>query len=138
MAGHLTERMLAVFRDQPVADQRHGLDAARSVMDAGYTEGDVVVAALMHDIGKRHSSLGLVGRSTASVMIILRLPMSTRMRAYRDHGELGADELSDLDAPRLAVDFARHHHGARPTSISGPVWDALVAADQPPKARPRP
>jgi hypothetical protein len=47
---------------------------------------------------------------------------------------VGATELLDAGAPRLAVDFARHHHGMRPTSIPEEVWDVLMTADQPPKA----
>jgi hypothetical protein len=52
------------------------------------------------------------------------------MRAYREHGLLGARELGSLEAPPLAVDFALHHHANRPVTIEPVVWDRLVAADR--------
>jgi hypothetical protein len=121
-----------LFFAQPPADQRHGYEAATSLEPEG-AAADLIVAALVHDIGKRHSRLGVIGRSLASVAIKLRLPLSERMRAYRDHGIIGAHELAMAGAPSLAVDFALHHHGARPESISEPVWDLLNRADEPPK-----
>jgi hypothetical protein len=100
---------------------------------AGIKDKDVIVAALTHDIGKRHAGLGLVGRSVASLMIITGLPLTERMRDYRDHGLIAARELSEVPAPSLAIEFALHHHGERPETIEAQIWDALVAADQPPK-----
>jgi hypothetical protein len=55
------------------------------------------------------------------------------MRDYRDHGLISARELSRVPAPSLAIEFALHHHGKRPRTIEALTWDALVAADQPPK-----
>lgn len=124
--------MSAVFFAQGTADQRHGLHAASVVMGGGGA-ADTIVAALLHDIGKRNARLGVVGRSIASILILLRMPLTSRMRAYRDHGISGAAELARLGAPSLAVDFALHHHGRRPPTIPPDVWDLLVAADEPRK-----
>lgn len=126
-----------LFLAQDHADQRHGYEAARSVIELGRASPDVIEAALLHDIGKRHAGLGLVGRSAASVLIVLNLPLSARMSAYRDHGPVGSAELADAGAGSLAVDFALHHHDQRPESITRDVWETLVAADQPPKTRSR-
>ena len=125
--------LTTVFFSQPPADQRHGYHAATIVMASGGAAPDVVVAALIHDVGKRHSRLGVLGRSIASILIIARLPLTRRFRAYRDHGMLAARELGRLGAPGLAIDFALHHHGRRPPSIDQPTWELLVAADRPPK-----
>lgn len=121
------------FFAQADADQRHGYHAALTLVANGVREPDVLMAALLHDIGKRHARLGLIGRSTASVLILLRLPLTERMRTYRDHGMVAARELAELGVPSLVVDFAMHHHGRRPPTIDPGIWDALVAADQPAK-----
>lgn len=130
--GWVTPELAEVFFAQGHADQRHGLEAARFV-EAGGGDRDVVVAALLHDVGKRHARLGVIGRSVASLLILARLPLTSRMRAYRDHGLSGAAELVRLGAPPVAIDFAMHHHGRRPPTIEPALWDLLVAADEPPK-----
>lgn len=118
----------AVFFAQSPADQRHGHDCARWVT-AGIAELGPVRAALLHDVGKRHSRLGTLGRSLATIAIKLRLPLSARWRQYRDHGALGAAELSTLGAEPLVVGFAREHHSGRPTGFDQTVWDTLQRAD---------
>lgn len=134
MAGWLDDGTGPIFFAQQHADQRHGYHAALTVIAAGVSEPDVVAAALLHDVGKRHAGLGLLGRTLASVMIVLGLPLGKRMTAYRDHDLLGARELGALGAPSLAIDFAMHHHRSRPPTIDSATWDLLVRADQPPKA----
>ncbi len=132
--GWLIPETTTVFFAQGDADQRHGYQAALTVVSAGVDDRDVIAAALLHDIGKRHARLGILGRTLASLMILLRMPLGERMAAYRDHGLLGARELARVGAPPLAIDFAMHHHGARPPSIPSEIWDLLERADQPPKA----
>jgi hypothetical protein len=126
----LTADLADVFFSQPGADQRHGYEAGLYVIAAG-GEPDVVVAAAMHDVGKRVARLGIVGRVIASLFIMAGLPLTRRMRFYRDHGMTAAAELATLGAPPLAIDFALHHHSERPPSISSATWDLLVLADQP-------
>ncbi len=131
----LGPEMAALFFAQAPHDQRHGYAAALSVIAAGRDEPETITAALMHDVGKRHSRLGVVGRSLASIFVGLRLPLTERMKLYRDHGLHAARELAELGAPALAVDFALHHHGSRPPSIDADTWRVLKDADQPPKPK---
>jgi hypothetical protein len=126
----LTPALADVFFAQPGADQRHGYEAGLYVIAAG-AEPDVVVAATMHDVGKRQARLGIVARVIASLLIMAGLPLTSRMQLYRDHGMTAAAELAALGAPPLAIDFALHHHSERPPSISPGTWDLLVSADQP-------
>lgn len=131
----LTPELSEVFFSQSPADQRHGYEAGLIVMDGG-GNSDVVTAAVMHDTAKRHAGLGVLGRVVASVFIKLGLPLTERMRLYRDHGVLAAKELAELDAPALAVDFALHHHRGRPASINEETWQLLEKADQAKAANP--
>lgn len=132
--GWLTPETARVFFSQDDPDQRHGYHAALAVIAAGVKDRDVVMAALLHDVGKRHARLGLLGRSLASLLILSGLPLPERVRMYRDHGLVAARELGALGVPSLVIDFALHHHGERPPTIGLENWDVLVAADQAPKA----
>jgi hypothetical protein len=125
--------MASLFFAQGDPDQRHGYHAALTVVASGMADRDVIVAALMHDVGKRHARLGVIGRSLASILIGAGAPLTERMTAYRDHSIIGARELAALGAPGLAIDFALHHQSERPATIDPDVWDVLMAADQPPK-----
>lgn len=129
VADTLTPSELGLFTEQPVGDQRHGLESARYVSDAGGS-GDLVRAAALHDIGKRHASLGVMGRVLASIVIKLRLPAGRRVSIYRDHGPLGAIELEALGAPSHVVTYVRHHHGRRPATFEANEWRLLTRADE--------
>jgi hypothetical protein len=118
-----------VFAGQQTADQRHGFNAGKKL--AGTVRRDLVVAAMLHDVGKVDSSLRVIGRTFATVLMSLRLPMTARMRRYRDHGALGALKLESAGAPTIAVLFSRHHQGERPESIPAEDWDMLIWADEP-------
>lgn len=130
----LDESLARVFFRQSDADQRHGYQAGMVVLELG-GDSDEMVAALMHDVGKRHSALGIIGRSVASVLVKLGLPLTQRMIAYRDHGPAAAHELARLGAPQVAIDFAMHHHAGRPESLDADTWRLLQKADQPKAAK---
>ncbi len=128
LAGWIHGAALDLYLSQPPSDQRHGLDSARFVAARGGSS-EAVVAALLHDVGKRHARLGVLGRTIATLLSLVRLPGRGRFGLYLDHGNLGADELVGLGFDSLVVDFARHHHGYRPATIGEADWDLLVAAD---------
>ena len=131
----LAPGLAELFFAQEPHDQRHGYHAALVVVARGIQDREAIEAALVHDVGKRHASLGVIGRSLGSILIKSGLPVSSRIAAYRDHGLIAARELADRGASRLAVDFAAHHHGDRPSTIDLDLWHVLQEADQPPKPR---
>ena len=118
----------ALFFSQPPADQQHALAAAR------HAPLPLRRAALLHDVGKQSSKLGVWGRVLASGAAKLRIPVRGRFAQYLDHGPIGAGMLERLGAERVVVDYARHHHTRQPDSISDEDWAALADADR--KARP--
>jgi putative nucleotidyltransferase with HDIG domain len=96
---------------------------------------DLVRAALLHDLGKRRSRLNVLGRSVVSGLAKVGLRWLVGRKGgrgdlYLRHGELAAEELSDLGAEPLVVAFARSHHGARPPEIEPCIWEILVSADR--------
>lgn len=115
-----------VFWEQQSIDQRHAYEVAARVAK-GLGEGHpAVAAALLHDVGKRHSRLGPVERSLATVTALVHLPMPQRWKTYQDHGEVGAVDLEAIGASPLAVAFAR----GKPTAgLDAEVWRLLEAAD---------
>lgn len=140
VAHWLNEGERPIFFAQPSVDQRHGYNAALTVLAAGGDVRTSIRAALLHDIGKRHARLGVIGRVLATLLILFRVPLRGRFLAYRDHGEIAAGELELVGAEPLVIEFARHHHQSRPVMIDARAWDLLQSADQPPKtlARNRP
>lgn len=59
-------------------------------------------AALLHDVGKTQSDLGVVGRVCATILG----PVTRRFSAYRDHEELGARMLEGVSESRT-LDLVR-------------------------------
>jgi len=131
----LTPSLAEIFFSQPPEDQRHGYRAALIVVSERPSSSEFIEAALLHDVGKRHAGLGIVGRSIASLLIKLGLRLPTNMAIYKEHGLLAARELADAGATQLSVEFAAHHHGSRPSGIDPSVWNLLQLADQPPNPR---
>ncbi len=123
---------LAIFVSQGTADQRHGYAAGRHVEMSGWARDEVIRAALLHDVGKCHAALGIVGRVLASIALRLRIPVSGRFALYRDHDLLGAADLTRIGSPAAVVEYAATHHGrGSGTILSVPERRALDAADSP-------
>ena len=127
-----TER--ALFYEQPIADQRHSLQAAPTIHGDMPDRNDLIRAALFHDVGKRHSGLGIIGRSIVSALGKIGIKLRGRFAGYLDHGRIGAEELRELGFESVVVEFAAHHHAERPRTVGPQDWDCLMRADQPGKA----
>lgn len=127
-----------LFWRQPPADQRHGLTAARLVARERPERRDLIRAALLHDVGKGRSGLGLWGRTRAALAERRRWKPSPRTEEYLRHGEAGAGELAAAGAEEMVVGYARAHHGPRPPEIPPGDWEVLLRADRPLPKKPPP
>ncbi len=132
----------------PAHDQRHSIEVARRVDGAlaGTAEaGDArwLAAALLHDVGKLDSGLGVFARVGATVAGGLagheyahawstRRGITRRVGLYLRHPELGANRIRVVGGREEAARWAAAHHEAErwgSTGIPAPVVDALHTAD---------
>ncbi len=120
----------SMFWAQSMPDQRHALVAARLVGGMRPDRRDLVRAALLHDIGKRQTSPGPLGRAVAVIGRNFGLSVSNQIRSYLDHGRAASIDLERAGAEALVVAFAQHHHGDRPPIISPEDWEILIVADR--------
>lgn len=129
VADHLGDADRDLFWRQPVPDRRHAHDVAAWVAERAPGRRDLVEAALLHDVGKRHSALGAWGRTWATLLRWLPLPESSRFAGYTRHGPIGAEELAARGHSGIVVAFAASHHGPRPDGVDADDWRLLAEAD---------
>jgi hypothetical protein len=124
----LPQDLAPLFWQQAAIDQRHAYDVARRTEAVLGSNQEALTAALLHDVGKRHSDAGVIGRSLATLLDGLGLPLPEDWRRYRSHEQLGSNELAEHGADPLTVAFAA---GSSPDAgtVDVTVWEALVAAD---------
>ncbi|MCB1247412.1 MAG: hypothetical protein KDB69_09105 [Acidimicrobiia bacterium] len=121
----LPPRLLPLFAALQRMDQRHSYDVYERVGK----DPQLAQAALLHDVGKQASRLGVVRRSCATVGAALHLRLSPRLQRYVDHGPIGAALLEEAGADPLAIAFTRHHPGPTPVDIDPSAWLRLSDAD---------
>ena len=127
--ANLTAEQLALFQTMPPSDQRHSLNVYRALLAAGQTNQDLLVAALLHDVGKAGGQLRLWHR----VAIVL-------LRAF---WPAALERLSRGEARGWRAGFVIHHRhpelGAVRAEAAGcsPLTVALIRRHQdPPAANP--
>jgi hypothetical protein len=132
-----------LWRRMPNADQRHAAGVARGVERALGVEATrpVLAAALLHDVGKIESGLGVYGRVVATLCGMFvghdaakgwtrSRGFTRRVGLYLQHPDLGGDLLGMAGSDRLTEAWAREHHRSPDSwTIDRHVADALKAAD---------
>ena len=119
-----------LFWNQQTTDLRHAHDCARYVAEREPDRRDLIRAALLHDLGKRNSRLGPIGRSVATLLAFLGIRGSPRHRSYNRHSDEGAEILAGAGAEDTVVTYTRHHHRGRPDGFDPGDWDLLMTADR--------
>jgi response regulator RpfG family c-di-GMP phosphodiesterase len=85
---HLLEDEFSLWTQMVASDQRHSLVVAqRFVALKPDVQRDHVAAALLHDVGKIESHVGITMRVVATLIG----PRTKRLRAYHDHETIGLD-----------------------------------------------
>ncbi len=108
---------LVLWRRMKGFDRRHAVGVAQRVSAAMGDEATrpVMAAALLHDVGKVDSNLGVFARVLATVRAALlgaeRAASGTgRMARYTNHPVIGAQLLREGGADALTVAWAAEHH----------------------------
>jgi len=136
----LTPEERALWDRLPNHDRRYSIRVARRVdelLAGSEYAGDPgwAAIALLHDVGKLDSGLGVPGRVAATIASVVR-PSTRHARGrfgrYLRHDDLGAQLIRAAGGREEAARWAAaHHHPDRwaATGIPAPVAAALAAAD---------
>ncbi len=138
----LTSGELGCWERLGPADRAESVATGRALEAALRASGEAVdrrfvAAALLHDVGKAETGLGVIGRSVATVVATVAGPrrartLPGRFGRYVNHDELGAERLRTAGARPEAVSWAAAHHRPARFEASGiplRICRMLAAAD---------
>jgi len=140
-------KLWALFRQMPRAEQVHGIRTCRALERCGFTDQDLLAAALLHDVGKLVAPPSLWARIL--VVLIEHFAPSVAARWYDDlrpptrlrglrrafvvrryHPAWGAALAEEAGASVRTVTLIRQHHRETVTADSDAELVALQAADE--------
>ena len=117
----LLDGELLFWRKLPTMDQRHSIAVLRRFLSLrpGATRPEMR-AALLHDIGKIQSNLGVLGR----VLATLIGPRGERFTAYHDHERIGSEMLQNINSDLVTIRLVA---GSDQSDIAGALSDLREA-----------
>jgi hypothetical protein len=118
---YLSTTQLILFRRMQPSEQVHAFQVLQRLKESGQSDGDLLAAALLHDVGKILSPLSIFDRVT--IVVGKRLfpkearqlsegPLTGGGRPFvvaARHAEWGADLVEQAGASRRTVDLVRKH-----------------------------
>lgn len=138
----LNPSQMALFTQMQASEQIHSLQILETLQEQGETHSDLMIAALLHDVGKIRYPLRIWER----VFIVLGdkfIPRSTKTwgdstpRGWRrpfvvaaQHPLWGADLATKAGATPLAASLIRRHQEIHPTEDTNSIEDRLLSALQ--------
>ncbi|GBD14448.1 hypothetical protein HRbin25_00321 [bacterium HR25] len=110
----LGERLYALFASMSRRDQRHCLDVYRALRDGGCRDSHLLMAALLHDVGKGDSVR--LWHRCAYVFLMAAWPSllgraGGGLAVLRDHPQRGAELAAAHGAPPEVVELVLRHEG---------------------------
>jgi hypothetical protein len=117
----LSPALHVLYRRMRRSERQHSLRVLRSLMTTGHTDPDLLVAALLHDVGKTQARFFLpekvlVVLVRAASPTLYRRWGSASTRGWRrpfavsvQHPAWGAEMVAAAGASPLAVELIRHH-----------------------------
>ncbi len=110
-----------LWQKLPPMDQRHSIAVMRRFLERrpGATQPELR-AALLHDIGKSQSNLGVLGRVVATLVG----RRGERFTAYHDHEKIGSQMLQNIDSDSVTIRLVA---GSDHSDIAGALSDLREA-----------
>ncbi|HID87410.1 MAG TPA: HD domain-containing protein [Anaerolineae bacterium] len=142
LSEYLTPAQVELFRRMPRCDQRHGLDVFHALQKRGYHERDLLVAALLHDVGKVDGGLRLWHRVLIVLVKAFWLQLLDRLArgetdswrypfyVHQHHPELGAELVRAVGCSSTTVELIRRHQEPLASNPPRTHQDKLLAALQ--------
>ena len=117
----LLDGELLFWRKLPTKDQRHSIAVLRRFLSLrpSATRPEMR-AALLHDIGKLQSNLGVLGRVVATLIG----PRGERFTAYHDHERIGSEMLQNINSDLVTIRLVA---GSDQSDIAGALSDLREA-----------
>ena len=117
----LLDGELLFWRKLPTMDQRHSIAVLRRFLSLrpSATRPEMR-AALLHDIGKLQSNLGVLGRVVATLIG----PRGERFTAYHDHEKIGSQMLQNINSDLVTIRLVA---GSDQSDIAGALSDLREA-----------
>ncbi len=117
----LLDSEFRLWQKLPAMDQRHSIAVLRrfTILRPGASRPELR-AALLHDIGKIQSNLGVVGRVVATLVG----RRGERFMAYHDHEIIGSQMLQNIDSDSVTIRLVA---GSDQSDIAGALLDLREA-----------
>ena len=117
----LLDSEFLLWQKLPTMDQRHSTTVLRRFLNLrpGATQPELR-AALLHDIGKIQSNLGVLGRVVATLVG----RRGERFTAYHDHEKIGSEMLRNIDSDSVTIQLVS---GSDPLDVAGALSDLREA-----------
>jgi hypothetical protein len=138
----LDERLIVLFHRMTRSEQQHAVRVMKRLQAAGHDEPDLLVAALLHDVGKSRYGLNLFER-TAVVLVGKLLPRRAgewstgQPRGWRRafvirerHPAWSAEDMAAAGASAQACWLARWHQDPPETSPGVAAERLLLALNR--------
>lgn len=116
----LSPAQRALFERMSPNDQQHAVAVVRTLIDAGWSDAELIQAALLHDAGKAAADIGLSYR-VAVVLLRAFWPAGLNRLAatesgwrrpfhvHQRHPEIGAQLAAEAGSSGRVVELIRHH-----------------------------